>query len=117
MVRKPRGTRTEDTLRWASPELWHPARACRAGVEGAVIVGKLLEKSEEEAMGGRLGYNAATGEFEDLVKAGVIDPLKVRPPSQCCRPWARGRLLVPQWPTQGIVFFSFTFCPLFDALS
>ena len=46
------------------------------GVEGAVIVGKLLEKTEEEAMGGRLGYNAATGEFEDLVKAGVIDPLK-----------------------------------------
>ena len=42
-----------------------------------MIVGKLLEKSEEEALGGRLGYNAATGEFEDLVKAGVIDPLKV----------------------------------------
>lgn len=56
------------------------------GVEGAVIVGKLLEKSEDEAMGGRLGYNAATGEFEDLVKAGVIDPLKVRARLQCCRP-------------------------------
>ena len=41
-----------------------------------MIVGKLLEKTEEEALGGRLGYNAATGEFEDLVKAGVIDPLK-----------------------------------------
>ena len=51
-----------------------------------MIVGKLLEKTEEEAMGGRLGYNAATGEFEDLVKAGVIDPLKVRARLQCCRP-------------------------------
>ncbi|KAK9831446.1 hypothetical protein WJX81_006066 [Elliptochloris bilobata] len=51
--------------------------ADNAGVEGAVIVGKLLEKSDEESLGGRLGYNAATGEFEDLVKAGVIDPLKV----------------------------------------
>ncbi len=58
------------------------ARAPGAGVEGAVIVGKLLEKSEEEALGGRLGYNAATGEFEDLVKAGVIDPLKVCPQGQ-----------------------------------
>ncbi len=26
---------------------------------------------------GNIGYNAATGEFEDLVKAGVIDPTKV----------------------------------------
>lgn len=48
-------------------------------MEGAVIVGKLLEMGEEQALGGRLGYNAATGEFEDLVKAGVIDPLKVGP--------------------------------------
>ena len=42
-----------------------------------MIVGKLVEKSEEESLGGRLGYNAATDKFEDLVAAGVIDPVKV----------------------------------------
>lgn len=51
---------------------------CMAGVEGAVVAGKLLEKSDEENLGGRLGYNAATDKFEDLVAAGVIDPVKVR---------------------------------------
>ncbi len=67
-------------------------------MEGAVIVGKLLEKSEEEALGGRLGYNAATGEFEDLVKAGVIDPLKVCPRAlaawRCSHATAVGRCLM-----------------------
>ncbi|KAL6768708.1 CPN60C [Auxenochlorella protothecoides x Auxenochlorella symbiontica] len=48
--------------------------AANAGQEGAVIVGKLLERPEADA---DVGYNAATGEFEDLVKAGVIDPIKV----------------------------------------
>lgn len=48
--------------------------AANAGQEGAVIVGKLLERPESEP---DVGYNAATGEFEDLVKAGVIDPIKV----------------------------------------
>ncbi len=52
-------------------------RWCGAGVEGAVVAGKLLEKSDEENLGGRLGYNAATDKFEDLVAAGVIDPVKV----------------------------------------
>jgi chaperonin GroEL len=42
-----------------------------AGVDGAVIVGKV------EAMKGSKGYNAGTGEFEDLVAAGIIDPTKV----------------------------------------
>ncbi len=42
------------------------------------MAGKLLEKSDEENLGGRLGYNAATDKFEDLVAAGVIDPVKVR---------------------------------------
>ena len=42
-----------------------------------MIVGKLLEKTDEETLGGRLGYNAATDKFEDLVAAGVIDPVKV----------------------------------------
>ena len=51
--------------------------ANNAGVEGAVVAGKLLEKSEAETLGGCLGYNAATGVYEDLVAAGVLDPLKV----------------------------------------
>ncbi|MEI2637608.1 MAG: chaperonin GroEL [Microthrixaceae bacterium] len=50
-----------------------PARliADNAGLEGAVIV----EKLERET--GNIGFNAAKGEFEDLLKAGVIDPAKV----------------------------------------
>jgi chaperonin GroEL len=42
-----------------------------AGVDGAVIVGKV------EALKGTRGFNAGTGEFEDLVAAGIIDPTKV----------------------------------------
>jgi len=51
-----------------------PARqiAENAGEDGAIIVGKLLEKADYN-----WGYNAATGEYQDLVKAGVIDPAKV----------------------------------------
>ena len=53
--------------------LEEPSRqiANNAGQEGSVIVRQLLEES------GNVGYNAGTGEFEDLVKAGVIDPAKV----------------------------------------
>lgn len=47
--------------------------AKNAGKEGAVIVGKLLEHTGEETH----GYNAAVDRFEDMVKAGVIDPIKV----------------------------------------
>ena len=43
-----------------------------AGEEGAVVVGKILEGKDAH-----FGYNAQTGVFEDLVKAGVIDPTKV----------------------------------------
>ena len=46
--------------------------ANNAGVEGSVIVEKVLG-FEDKGM----GYNAATDEFCDMVKAGVIDPLKV----------------------------------------
>ena len=55
-------------------------RACRApltqiadnaGMDGSVICEKVAEKS------GNDGYNAATDTYEDLVKAGVIDPVKV----------------------------------------
>lgn len=42
-----------------------------AGVEGSVVVENVKLKS------GSYGYNAATGEYEDLVKAGIIDPKKV----------------------------------------
>src|SRR5271154_6803553 len=43
-----------------------------AGEEGAVVIGKIHESKEAN-----YGYNAATGAYEDLVKAGVIDPTKV----------------------------------------
>ncbi len=42
-----------------------------AGVEGAVVVG------EAESLKGNRGFNALTGEFEDLAAAGIIDPTKV----------------------------------------
>ncbi|HEX2888329.1 chaperonin GroEL [Vineibacter terrae] len=43
-----------------------------AGEDGSVIVGKLLEQDDYA-----WGFNAATGTYEDLVKAGIIDPAKV----------------------------------------
>jgi chaperonin GroEL len=43
-----------------------------AGKEGAVIVEKVRSEKNENT-----GFNAATEQFEDLVKAGVIDPAKV----------------------------------------
>jgi chaperonin GroEL len=51
-----------------------PARqiADNAGEDGAWIVGKLLEAEDYN-----WGFNAATGEYQDLVQAGVIDPAKV----------------------------------------
>jgi chaperonin GroEL len=51
-----------------------PARqiAQNAGDDGSVVVGKLLEKTDYN-----WGYNAATGDYQDLVKAGIIDPAKV----------------------------------------
>jgi chaperonin GroEL len=50
-----------------------PARliADNAGLEGAVVV------QQVESESGNVGFNAATGVFEDLLKAGVIDPAKV----------------------------------------
>ena len=42
-----------------------------AGVEGAVVVGNVLAGKTN------YGYNVATGAYEDLVKAGVVDPTKV----------------------------------------
>ena len=51
-----------------------PARqiAENAGEDGAVVAGKILDKSDYA-----FGYNAQTGEYGDLTKQGVIDPTKV----------------------------------------
>jgi chaperonin GroEL len=53
--------------------LEEPARliAANAGYEGAVTV----QQVERET--GTVGFNAASGEYEDLLKAGIIDPAKV----------------------------------------
>ncbi|BDG08908.1 chaperonin GroEL [Anaeromyxobacter paludicola] len=42
------------------------------GVEGSIVVNKVKESKEPN-----FGFNAASGDYEDLVKAGVIDPTKV----------------------------------------
>ncbi|HSL23281.1 MAG TPA: chaperonin GroEL [Vicinamibacterales bacterium] len=52
----------ESPLRWI---------AQNAGQEGSIVVQKVKEMKADE------GYNAATDKYEDLVQAGVIDPLKV----------------------------------------
>jgi chaperonin GroEL len=54
--------------------LEEPARqiAQNAGHEGAIIVGRVRDSKEEN-----FGFNAETGEFGDMIKAGVIDPAKV----------------------------------------
>ena len=52
----------EAPLRWI---------AANAGVEGAIVIEKVRGGSEG------FGYNAATDEYTDLIKAGVIDPAKV----------------------------------------
>src|SRR5579871_2428639 len=54
--------------------LEEPARqiAHNAGHEGAVVIGKIRESKDDN-----FGFNADTGEYGDMVKAGVIDPAKV----------------------------------------
>ena len=46
--------------------------ALNAGHEGAVIVNRVRDSKDDN-----FGFNAETGEFGDMVKAGVIDPAKV----------------------------------------
>ncbi|MDQ2773644.1 MAG: chaperonin GroEL [Acidobacteriota bacterium] len=60
-----------DVIRRATEE---PLRqiAGNAGYEGAIVIEKVRSNNENN-----YGFNAATGAFEDLVKAGVIDPTKV----------------------------------------
>jgi chaperonin GroEL len=50
-----------------------PTRALaeNAGVEGSIVVQEIKKRKGNE------GYNVSTGEYEDLVKAGVVDPKKV----------------------------------------
>ncbi len=64
-------TRGVDIVRRA---LQAPVRqiAENAGHDGAVVAGKLMDGNDEA-----LGFNAATDTYEDLAKAGVIDPTKV----------------------------------------
>ncbi len=72
---KPRGLSDDETVGFNIV-----VRACRApvtmissnaGQDGSIVCEKVLEGD------GNFGYNAATNEYEDLVKAGVIDPTKV----------------------------------------
>ncbi|TBH20478.1 chaperonin GroEL [Thermus thermamylovorans] len=55
--------------------LEEPARqiAENAGYEGSVVVQKILSETKNP----RLGFNAATGEYVDMVEAGIVDPAKV----------------------------------------
>ncbi len=74
-LEKIRGTEDEkigvDIVRRALEE---PIRmiAQNAGAEGSIVVAKVKESKDRN-----FGYNAATDVYEDLVKAGVIDPTKV----------------------------------------
>jgi chaperonin GroEL len=43
-----------------------------AGVDGSIVVGKLRESKDENQ-----GFNAQTEEYVDMIKAGIIDPVKV----------------------------------------
>ena len=54
--------------------LQEPTRqiAQNAGHEGAIIVGRVRDSKDDN-----FGFNAETGEFGDMIKAGVIDPAKV----------------------------------------
>jgi chaperonin GroEL len=43
-----------------------------AGTDGSIVIGKLLDKNENN-----YGYNAQSGEYVDMVKSGIVDPTKV----------------------------------------
>jgi chaperonin GroEL len=46
--------------------------ATNAGVDGSIVVGKLSDQNDPF-----FGFDAQSGEYKDLVKAGIIDPTKV----------------------------------------
>ena len=88
VARQARGRRRPRRSAWRSSgrALEAPARyiAENAGVEGSIVVQKIKEGK------GDFGYNAANDNYEDLVKAGVIDPTKVVRTALCRTP--------PAWP-------------------
>ena len=45
--------------------------ASNAGAEGSIVVERLRTQK------GAMGYNAATGQYEDLFQSGIVDPTKV----------------------------------------
>ena len=50
--------------------------AHNAGVDGSLITQRIIEKNKEES-DSIIGYNAATGEFVNMVESGIVDPTKV----------------------------------------
>ena len=58
---------------WYAAAISEPLRwiAANAGLEGAVVVQKV------SGLGTNRGFNAETGDYEDLLAAGVVDPVKV----------------------------------------
>ncbi len=70
------------------------AIAYNAGAEGSIVVEKVRESKEKN-----FGYNALSGDFEDLVAAGVIDPTKVTRTALQNAASSAGRLL----PTECVV--------------
>ena len=46
--------------------------ANNAGVNGSVVMQKVMDQADKN-----IGYNAATGKYEDLMAVGIIDPTKV----------------------------------------
>jgi len=59
--------------------LQEPTRqiAENAGVDGSVVVNRILEQQKAGVPNQNVGYNAVTGEHEDMFNAGIIDPTKV----------------------------------------
>ena len=51
--------------------------ATRAAVEEGIVAGGGVVCEKVSELKGNNGYNAATGVYEDMVKCGVIDPVKV----------------------------------------
>jgi chaperonin GroEL len=54
-------------LQWPTRQI-----ALNAGTDGSIVVGKLLESKNTSQ-----GFDAQTGEYVDMIKAGIIDPTKV----------------------------------------
>ena len=71
---KPANTDEETGIKIILKALEAPLRTIveNAGVEGSVIVAKVLESSRDA-----FGYNAKSGQYTDMFRAGIIDPKKV----------------------------------------